>query len=95
MADDYTRDWEVRSPIGLLGNLMDTLMVKPAPLFAAETLAVIDDVRPDAVAASFTLLGSLMAAEARAARPAAPRWKPSRCVAASCRPRSGRRGRST
>ena len=65
MEDDYTRDWEVRSPIGVLGNLMDTLMVKPAPLFAAETLAVIDEVRPDAVAASFTLLGSLMAAEAR------------------------------
>ena len=65
VEDDYTRDWEVRSPIGVLGNLMDTLMVKPAPLFAAETLAVIDDVRPDAVVASFTLLGSLMAAEAR------------------------------
>ena len=65
VEDDYTRDWEVRSPIGVLRNLMDTLMVKPAPLFAAETLAVIDDVRPDAVAASFTLLGSLMAAEAR------------------------------
>jgi MGT family glycosyltransferase len=62
---DYTRDWEVRSPIGVLGNLMDTLMVKPAPRFASETLAVIDDVRPDAVVASFTLLGSLMAAEAR------------------------------
>ena len=64
-AGDYTRDWEVRSPIGVLGNLMDTLMVKPAPRFASETLAMIDDVRPDAVAASFTLLGSLMAAEAR------------------------------
>ena len=50
--DNYTRDWEVRSPIGVLGNLMDTLMVKPAPLFAAETLAVIDEVRPDAVATS-------------------------------------------
>jgi MGT family glycosyltransferase len=65
VEDDYTRDWEVRSPIGVLANLMDTLMVKPAPLFAGETLAVIDDLRPDAVAASFTLLGSLMAAEAR------------------------------
>ena len=64
-AGDYTRDWEVRSPLGVLRNLMDTLMVKPAPLFAAETLAVIDDVRPDAIAASFTLLGALMAAEAR------------------------------
>ena len=46
MEDDYTRDWEVRSPIGVLGNLMDTLMVKPAPLFAAETLAVIDEFVP-------------------------------------------------
>ena len=55
----------MRSPIGVLSNLMDTLMVKPAPLFATETLAAIDDVRPDAVAASFTLLGSLMAAEVR------------------------------
>jgi MGT family glycosyltransferase len=65
VADDYTRDWQVRSPLGVLRNLMETLMVRPAPLFAAETLAAIDDVRPDAVAASFTLLGSLMAAEAR------------------------------
>ena len=64
--DDYIRDWEVRNPMSVLGNLMDTLMVPPAPLFAAETLAVIDDVRPDVVASSFTLLGALMAAEARA-----------------------------
>jgi MGT family glycosyltransferase len=65
VEDDYTRDWEVRNPVRVLDNLMDTLMVKPAPLFAGETLAVLDDARPDAVAASFTLLGSLMAAEAR------------------------------
>ena len=65
VEDDYTRDWELRTPLGVLGNLMDTLMVKPAPLFAAETLAVIDDVRPDVVASSFTLLGALLAAEAR------------------------------
>jgi MGT family glycosyltransferase len=63
--DDYTRDWELRNPTAVLGNLMDTLMVKPAPLFAAETLAVIDDVQPDVVASSFTLLGAMLAAEAR------------------------------
>jgi len=51
--------------MAVLGNLMDTLMVKPAPLFARETLAVIDDVEPDVVASSFTLLGAMLAAEAR------------------------------
>ena len=63
--DDYIRDWELRNPTRVLANLMDTLMVKPAPLFAAETLAAIDDVQPDAVASSFPLLGALLAAEAR------------------------------
>jgi MGT family glycosyltransferase len=63
--DDYIRDWELRNPTRVLANLMDTLMVRPAPLFAAETLSAIDDVEPDAVASSFPLLGSLMAAEAR------------------------------
>ena len=64
-ADDYIRDWELRNPFRVLANLMDKLMVSPAPLFAVETLAVIDNVRPDAVAASFPLLGALMAAEVR------------------------------
>ena len=63
--DDYTRDWELRNPMAVLGNLMDTLMVKPAPLFATETLAVIDEVQPDALASSFTVLGAMLAAEAR------------------------------
>ena len=63
--DDYIRDWERRTPLGVLANVMDTLMVTPAPRFAAETLAVIDDVRPDVVASSFPLFGALLAAEAR------------------------------
>ncbi len=63
--DDYIRDWELRNPTRVLTNLMDTLMVTPAPLFAAETLAAIDDVQPDAVVSSFPLLGALMAAEVR------------------------------
>ncbi len=62
---DYVRDWAIRNPLRVLGNFMDTVMVGPAPQFAAETLAVIDEVRPDVVAASFPLLGSLMAAEVR------------------------------
>lgn len=63
--DDYVRDWEIRSPARMLTNLMDALMVGPAPRFAAETLAVIDDVHPDAVASSFPLFGALIAAEVR------------------------------
>lgn len=63
--DDYIRDWEIRSPVRMLGNLLDKLMVGPAPAFAVETLAVIDDVRPDVVASSFPLFGALIAAEAR------------------------------
>ena len=64
-ADDYVRDWELRNPLSVLTNFMQTVMVAPAPLFAAETLAVIDAVRPDAVVSSFPLFGALMAAEVR------------------------------
>lgn len=64
--DDYVGDWRLRSPSAVITNLMDALMVRPAARFAAETLRAIDDVRPDVVASSFTLLGALMAAECRA-----------------------------
>ena len=63
--DDYMRDWEVRNPLNIIPNMMDKLFVRPAPLFAAETLAAIDDVQPDAVVTSFPLFGSMMAAEVR------------------------------
>jgi UDP:flavonoid glycosyltransferase YjiC (YdhE family) len=62
---DYVHDWKIRSPLRVLTNLMDTLMVRPAPAFAAEVLTVIDDVRPDIVVSSFPLFGALLAAEAR------------------------------
>jgi MGT family glycosyltransferase len=63
--DDYVRDWEFRNPTRLLANILDTLMVRPAPLFAAETMAAIDDVQPDVVASSFPLFGALLAGETR------------------------------
>jgi len=63
--DDYMRDWEVRNPLNIIPNMLDKLFVGPAPLFAAETLAAIDDVQPDAVVTSFPLFGSMMAAEVR------------------------------
>lgn len=62
---DYIRDWSIRSPLRVLTNLMDTLMVRPAPAFAAEVLAVIDDAQPDIVVSSFPLFGALLAAETR------------------------------
>ncbi len=63
--DDYIRDWTIRSPARMLTNLMDTLMVRPAPAFADEALCTIDAVEPDIVVTSFPLFGSMMAAEAR------------------------------
>lgn len=62
--DDYVRDWTIRSPARVLLNLMDTLMVRPAPAFAGEVLRVVADVQPDIVVTSFPLFGSMMAAEA-------------------------------
>lgn len=62
---DYIRDWAIHSPRGVLTNLMDTLMIRPAPQFAAEVLTVIDDARPDIVVSSFPLFGAFIAAETR------------------------------
>lgn len=62
---DYIRDWELHSPLRVLTNFMDTLMVRPAPAFAAEVLNAIDDLRPDLVVSSFPLFGAFLAAEVR------------------------------
>jgi MGT family glycosyltransferase len=63
--DDFIRDWEFRNPVAELDNMYARLMVTPAPLFAKETLAAIDDVHPDVVVSSFPLFGAQLAAEAR------------------------------
>lgn len=63
--DDYLRDWEVRSPLALFHRLLDNVMIGPAPAFAADTMALIDELRPDAVVTSFLLLGVQLAAEVR------------------------------
>jgi MGT family glycosyltransferase len=63
--DDYTRDWAQRTPMGVLAALMDTLIVGPAPTFAAETSAAIADLQPDVLVSSFPLFGAMLAAEAR------------------------------
>jgi len=63
--NDYIRDWEIHSPLRVLTNFMDTLVVRPAPAFAAEVLDAIDDLRPDMVVSSFPLFGAVLAAEVR------------------------------
>jgi MGT family glycosyltransferase len=63
--DDFIRDWEFRNPVKELDNMYARLMVGPAPLYAKETLAAIDDVHPDVVVSSFPLFGAQLAAEAR------------------------------
>jgi UDP:flavonoid glycosyltransferase YjiC (YdhE family) len=61
--DALFRDWEFRNPFKLFGAMRDGLLCGPTRLFARETLAVIDAVRPDVVAPDMVLIGAMIAAE--------------------------------
>lgn len=63
-ANDPYRDWECRTPGQLFDRLMDTQFVGPAPGYAADTTAAIDEVAPDLVVCGFFAVGAMVAAEA-------------------------------
>jgi len=62
--DDILRDFEARTPPQLIARLCERLVCDPAAVQAAETGSALRELRPDAVVASFMLLGPQMAAEA-------------------------------
>jgi UDP:flavonoid glycosyltransferase YjiC (YdhE family) len=62
--DDPWRDWECSNPMALFARLRERVFVGPAPEYAADTTAAIDDVRPDLVVCSFFAIGAMAAAEA-------------------------------
>lgn len=62
--DDPLRDWECRSPLKLFDLILDRVLVGPAPAYAADVTAAIDQQRPDLVVSSFFSLGAMTAAEA-------------------------------
>lgn len=66
-------DWKPRSLLATNALYRDKLLVAPAPLFAADTLAAIERCRPDAVAVDYFLFGALAAAE-RSGLPSAALW---------------------
>jgi MGT family glycosyltransferase len=57
------KDWEIKNPLRLFRVMRDALLCGPTRLFAEETLAAIERVRPDVVAADFVMIGSLAAAQ--------------------------------
>jgi MGT family glycosyltransferase len=61
---DVLRDWECRTPLQLFKRMLDTVLAGPAPGYAADLLAFVDDHRPDTVVCSFFLVGAMVAAEA-------------------------------
>jgi MGT family glycosyltransferase len=62
-AKDLVRDFETRSAIGKLRRVGDELMFGPAAAYAEDTLAAIERVAPDAVAADCMPFGALVGAE--------------------------------
>jgi MGT family glycosyltransferase len=63
-AQDLFRDWELSNPLAVLRNFRDGFMAGPAAEFAADTLEVIDAVRPDALLADSMMLGAMLAGQA-------------------------------
>ena len=62
--DDPLRDWECRSPMQVFHRLLDRVFVGPAPAYATDLGAVLEEERPDLVVCSFFALGAMTAAEA-------------------------------
>jgi MGT family glycosyltransferase len=69
--EDLLRDWEVRNPLAMLKRVRDTFVAGPAADYATDTLAVINEVVPDAVVPDFMLFGTIIGAQA-AGLPVAP-----------------------
>ena len=62
--DDPYRDWECSNPLQLFDRLLDTQFVGPAPEYAADVAAAIEELRPDLVVCSLFAIGAMVAAEA-------------------------------
>lgn len=61
---DFLRDYECSNPLQLIKRMLDTVLAGPAPDFAADVLAAVEDHRPDTVVCSFFCIGAMVAAEA-------------------------------
>ena len=63
--EDFLRDWEYKNLFKLFQHAIDVFLCGPSDRFAADTLDVLDRHPVDGVIADMTILGAMMAAEAR------------------------------
>src|SRR5215471_3424433 len=64
IASDPLRDWEVKSPLAMIGRLRDRLFVGPSLAHAQDVLAELERFPADAIVTSDMLFGPMAAAEA-------------------------------
>jgi len=64
-ANDPLRDWEAPSLLAQARDLGDRLIAGPAPRYARDVLAAVDDERPDLVVTSVFAFGAMAAAQSR------------------------------
>jgi MGT family glycosyltransferase len=63
--EDFLRDWEYKNLLKLFAHVLEVFLCGPADRFAADTLEVLDHHPVDGVIADMTILGAMIAAEAR------------------------------
>src|SRR5215510_204857 len=63
--EDFLRDWEYKNLLKLFQHALDVFLCGPADRFAADTVEVLEKYPQDAVIADMTILGAMIAAEAR------------------------------
>ena len=61
---DPVQDWECGSQVELFTRTLDRLLAGPAPAYAADLMAAVEDRRPDCVVCSMFAVGAMVGAEA-------------------------------
>ncbi len=64
-ADDPLEDWKAKTPLGVVRQICDAVMCKPAAAYGRDTLDLIEDFRPDVIVTQELLFGVMAAARSR------------------------------
>ena len=60
---DPLQDWQCRTPLQLFTRMLDRVLAGPAPRYAADVIAAVDEHRPDLVVCSMFAVGAMVGAE--------------------------------
>jgi MGT family glycosyltransferase len=64
VASDFVRDFDARTPLGAFAAVRDRVLLGPAAAYAQDTMAAIEQFRPDVMAPDWMLTGAAVAGEA-------------------------------